>query len=101
MHDHATGVSAFANRVDLLGLCRNEAMTAAQAASILFDTNKPTEAEKQKARRKLGDLVEKGLIKRVPAISPGAPDLYAAATVLSDYVGAPEAAQAVQQDTLH
>ncbi len=62
LHDHETGRSAVADAVDLLMLARHfpYGMTLQVAAQRLFDREKPTRAEIEKARRKLDRLVKDG-----------------------------------------
>lgn len=60
LHDHETGVSTVAERADLAMVARTRVLTAHDAAVILFDTDKPSRAQKEKARRKLEALVRIG-----------------------------------------
>jgi 5S rRNA maturation endonuclease (ribonuclease M5) len=61
LHDDITGRSTIWHGTDLLEVVRSaRQMSALDAAKILFDTDKPTDAEKQKARRKLDRLVASG-----------------------------------------
>lgn len=64
IHDHTTGRSSVWHQVDLLALATAtpEGVTAVQAARVLFDTDKPTSAEKEKARRKLDRLASDELV---------------------------------------
>lgn len=61
LHDRDTGRSSRYDEVDLVKLARTGGpLTAAMVACHLFDTQKPTAAQKQKARRKLAGLVSSG-----------------------------------------
>ncbi len=57
-HDHAAGTSTVWHQTDLVLLARSQlnGLTAKQAATALFDTDKPTPAQVEKARRKLAAL---------------------------------------------
>lgn len=46
---------------------------AVDAAMAMFESKKPTAAEREKARRRLGQLVEKGLLSKREPDSPGDP----------------------------
>lgn len=65
LHDHKCGRSEIHHQTDLLTLTRYQGrvgMTARLAAEAVFSTDKPTEAQIQKARRKLAGLVDAGLL---------------------------------------
>ena len=48
---------------DLVGMAKAKGrLSALDAAGAMFDTEKPTPAERQKARRKLDALARKGLL---------------------------------------
>lgn len=60
-HDHARGVTTIHQRVDLLTLLAvTQVQTASSAARALFATDRPTTAEKERARRRLEGLVSTG-----------------------------------------
>jgi hypothetical protein len=60
-HDHARGVTTIHQRVDLLTLLAvTGVQTVSSAARALFTTEKPTTAEKERARRRLEGLVTGG-----------------------------------------
>jgi replicative DNA helicase len=68
VHDHACGTSAVMHGRDLLDLVRAagaEGLTAAQAAASLFETPKPSGAEREKARRRLENYCTDGLLVRL------------------------------------
>lgn len=54
-HDHDTGRSSIVGEVDLVTLARGRhgGITAKDAARVLFDTDKPTVSQVEKARRRL------------------------------------------------
>jgi hypothetical protein len=55
-----------ADAADLVALASSKgSLTAAEAAEVLFETDKPTPSEREKARRKLDDLTRRGLLKVV------------------------------------
>lgn len=64
VHDHDTGRSSVWEQVDLLVLASATpgGITAAQAAQAMFDVEKETPAQRQKARRKLERLAREGLL---------------------------------------
>lgn len=63
MHDHEVGRSTVWHVVDLVALVKvSGTVTAKDAASALFDTDKPTPAETAKARRRLNRLAGDGLL---------------------------------------
>ncbi|MDX3634809.1 AAA family ATPase [Streptomyces europaeiscabiei] len=66
LHDHAIGVSSVQGQVDLLALLRASGpggVTPLDAAREIFETGakRPTDAEREKARRKLEKLVNEGM----------------------------------------
>jgi replicative DNA helicase len=63
IHDHETGISVMADKADLLALAQRTAISALDAAKVVFDTDKPSRAEKEKARRKLEKLVNAGHLR--------------------------------------
>lgn len=65
LHDQETGVSAFAARTDLVALAFRTAITALDAARVMFDTDKPKPAQKEKARRRLEGLCRSGLLMEI------------------------------------
>jgi hypothetical protein len=61
LHDDVTGRSTICRSVDLVALVRaSGSITAVDAARSLHDTDQPTAAEREKARRKLDRLVNTG-----------------------------------------
>jgi replicative DNA helicase len=81
IHDQETGISAFAAKTDLVAMCRVKALSAREAASVMFDTEKPTAAEKKKAERQLEAACRAGLIVSIPSITPNQPTMYAAPSI--------------------
>ncbi len=68
IHDHQAGRSQVFHAVDLVALAKQRTLTAMEAAAALFETEKPTPNEREKARRRLTSLTEKGLLK---VVAPG------------------------------
>lgn len=63
LHDHDSGRSTIAEQVDLAAIAKARGtLSALDAAGAMFDTEKPTPAQRQKARRKLDTLTSKGLL---------------------------------------
>lgn len=63
LHDHDSGRSTIAEQVDLAAIAKARGtLSALDAAGAMFDTEKPTPAQRQKARRKLDTLTNKGLL---------------------------------------
>lgn len=63
IHDHDAGRSTIWHAADLLEVARvRGALSAVDAAAVLFETDKPTLSEKEKARRKLERLTREGLL---------------------------------------
>jgi len=73
-HDHLNGRSTIWHQVDLVPLARTRlsGISALEAAQAMFETDKPTTNEKEKARRKLDHLVKIGLLEVVKEGQPGA-----------------------------
>ncbi|MBA3718683.1 MAG: bifunctional DNA primase/polymerase [Nocardioidaceae bacterium] len=64
IHDHETGRSTVWHSTDLLTVATTPGgISAVDAARALFETDKPTASEKEKARRKLDRLVRDGLLR--------------------------------------
>lgn len=63
-HNQETGRTVIGNSVDLLGLVNvsGEGITALDAAKSIFETAKPTAAQKEKARRSLNRLADEGKV---------------------------------------
>jgi replicative DNA helicase len=60
-HDHEAGVSSVWHAADLVEVARVRGpLSARDAAACLFDTEKPSAADKEKARRRLDALVRAG-----------------------------------------
>ncbi len=73
LHDHGAGKTVIVDQVDLLELVAvrgSDGLTAEQGAALLFDTATPARNEVEKARRRLGKLVDQGFLTR----SGAAPD---------------------------
>lgn len=66
LHNHETGRSTIADQIDLVAIVRARGtLSALDAAAAMFDTSKPTPAERQKARRRLDALTRQGLLSVV------------------------------------
>lgn len=66
-HDHALGRTSVHNRVDVLELLtRTGIQTAGSLATALYESEKPTRAQTEKARRMLERLVSSGLAYTEP-----------------------------------
>lgn len=66
LHDSESGRSSIAEAVDLVVVAKSRgSVTALDAAGLLFDTEKPTAGDREKARRKLDALTRKGLLRVV------------------------------------
>lgn len=64
IHDHETGRSKVWHSVDLITLASTgSGITAVDAARALFDADKPTAAQKEKARRRLDRMVNGGVVR--------------------------------------
>lgn len=62
-HDPQRGITTVYHSVDLVQLAtRREGLTARQAAEILADSKKPSNADLEKARRRLEKLVERNVL---------------------------------------
>lgn len=62
-HDYLTGRSQVWHSADLLAVVQAKgSLTAREAAAVLFDAEKPTTAEVEKARRKLDKMARDGLL---------------------------------------
>ncbi|MFF7840419.1 AAA family ATPase [Streptomyces ossamyceticus] len=76
IHDHASGLTTVRHAVDLIDMARIKGvhgLTAIDAAMAMFESKKPTAAEREKARRRLGQLVDKGLLSKREPDAPGDP----------------------------
>ena len=63
IHDHDAGRSTVWHAADLVEVARiRGGLSAVDAAAVLFETEKPSAAEKEKARRKLAALASQGLL---------------------------------------
>ena len=80
LHDHIAGVSTVWHGVDLLTVVDSAGqVTARGAAALLFETEKPSAAQVEKARRRLDALVRSGELVPVAAgqtIEYVRPDLF-------------------------
>ena len=66
IHDHDTGRSTIWHATDLVQLASAPGgVSALDAARVLFDTEKPTATEKEKARRRLDRLARSGELQVV------------------------------------
>jgi hypothetical protein len=67
LHDHTWGRSTVWQQVDLVRLASAmpEGITAVQAAQAMFEVDKPSRAEREKARRRLDRFVSEGLMRVV------------------------------------
>ncbi|MEV6116642.1 AAA family ATPase [Streptomyces sp. NPDC052109] len=76
IHDHQSGVTTVRHSADLVEMARIggvHGLTAAAAAEALFETKKPTPAQREKARRKLDKLVSQKLLVKVNSTTPNDP----------------------------
>lgn len=67
IHDHVTGTTSIYHAADLLqtiAAAGAAGVTVGQAATLIFDKEKPTASEVHKARRKLERLVAQGHVER-------------------------------------
>jgi len=67
IHDHDAGRSTIWHATDLLAVATaaKSGLTAFDAARLLFEVEKPTTAEKEKARRKLEKLTRQGVLRLI------------------------------------
>ena len=73
IHDHDTGRSSIWHATDLgLLAAQPGGLSAVDAARVLFETDKPTPSQKEKARRRLASLADSGSLVLVDAGDPGA-----------------------------
>jgi replicative DNA helicase len=75
-HDRETGLSSVyhdpdKDLVEIARRCPSTGLQAKEAAQLLFDTEKPTASQTEKARRKLGELAKKGLLVHLAADKSG------------------------------
>jgi replicative DNA helicase len=73
-HDHDTGHSSIAPKVDLLAQMRqrgNHGLTPTQAATLISKKDRPTRSDVEKARRQLERLVTRDLAVKQPALLTG------------------------------
>ncbi len=73
-HDQTRGLLAIDYQVDLIDLVRQQeanGITAMGAAGCMFNTETPTRAQCEKARRKLDALVDAGLLSRMEGTTGG------------------------------
>jgi replicative DNA helicase len=72
LHDHNAGTSTVYQQHDALKLLRQRpGMTPADLASLLRDNGRPTDSDRERARRKLDKLVAAGLAIRNPGTKGG------------------------------
>jgi hypothetical protein len=76
LHNHTAGSSTLLDPTDLVALAAAcpTGLTAADAASALFDAATPDRNQVEKARRRLDELVSKGLLRRVDGERGGQSD---------------------------
>ena len=68
IHDHETGRSTVWHATDLVVLANTPSgISALEAARVLFDTDKPSASDREKARRRLDKLTSQGLLRVVDA----------------------------------
>lgn len=73
IHDHDTGRSSVWHATDLVLLAAQPGgLSAVEAARVLFETDKPTPSQKEKARRRLTSLADSGSLMLIDAGDPGA-----------------------------
>lgn len=67
LHDHEHGRSSIWQQADLVAVAktRPDGITATEAATAMFETEKPSPAEREKARRRLDRLTSEGLLRVV------------------------------------
>ncbi|WP_018549484.1 hypothetical protein [Streptomyces sp. LaPpAH-108] len=65
LHDHTTGTATVHHTADLVALAgaSRGGISALDAAKAIFETEKPSAAQKEKARRRLAKLVEAGQLE--------------------------------------
>ncbi|MFF8455036.1 bifunctional DNA primase/polymerase [Streptomyces albidoflavus] len=65
LHDHTTGTTTVHHTADLVALAgaSRGGISALDAAKAIFETEKPSAAQKEKARRRLAKLVEAGQLE--------------------------------------
>jgi hypothetical protein len=76
IHEHQSGVTTVRHSADLVDMARIggvHGLTAAAAAEAMFETKKPTPAQREKARRKLDKLVAQKLLVKVNSAAPNDP----------------------------
>ncbi|WP_328845468.1 AAA family ATPase [Streptomyces sp. NBC_00258] len=79
IHDHPSGTTSVMHTVDLVELVRAsgpEGLTALAAAEALFETKKPSRADKEKARRRLEALTASSVLARLEPKYPGGSAAY-------------------------
>lgn len=76
--DFATGEMSIHEGTDILAVIVNtpEGLTANDAARVLYETDKPTRSDKERARRKLQSLADSGLVVKKPGVEKNEPDHY-------------------------
>ena len=86
-HDHDRGVSGIWHAADLVDLARRapSGITLKAAASAIFDTDKPTPAQIEKARRKLRALEKTGHLEEDKTGAPS-PSVWRPGTSISGLV---------------
>ena len=80
--DFETGEMSISQETDILEVIRAsvDGVTANDAARILYETDKPTRSDKERARRKLQSLVGKGWLDVRPGMEKNEPDHYVVKT---------------------
>ena len=74
LHDHETGTSTVYEQADLAQHLRvaRTGLTADETARVMFDTGKPSKNQKEKARRRLEQLVKRKIALEKPGRRGGA-----------------------------
>jgi len=78
MHEATTGAMSLHQPTDLLAMVNSAlsgGLTVAEAACELFSTTSPSDVDREKARRRLNDLVGRGHARKISA-SDGGPSRY-------------------------
>lgn len=79
MHDHHAGTTSVHYDIDVMELARiagPEGLLASNVAAVLYDTNKPKDADVEKVRRMLRKKVDAGLLVLRHGSNPRAPQAY-------------------------
>lgn len=79
IHDHDAGTTEVFHGTDLMAMLQRsgyQGLSTRAAAQAMFDTDKPSAAEREKARRRMDKLVQSGLAvaNELPTGRPGKPE---------------------------